>query len=240
MSGQPTPTKMVEAFAVNALPANITSPFPAASQIPLGNPGKASLNDGFPPLNLTPLVAGGIPPSGADMNGILNLLSQTVAAVDAGQHIYPFDAVYAAAIGGYAQGARVADATLYHKVWISAIAANSTDPAVHPENWISSVPLYSTSAPGAGTHTDNVLSGPSDYVLDIDTTTGNVELDGFVAQRDGQTLVICNIGANVLNLGVNLGAAANRIRASGGPLTILQNDSLTIRYVSAISRWVQV
>lgn len=239
MSGQPTPVKMVEAFGINAGPAYITSPFPVPSQIST-NPGNASLNDGFTPLNMTALVDGGIPPSGADMNGILYLISTTVAAVGAGQIVYPFDSVYAAAIGGYKVGAQVQDATTLTRRWTSILDGNTTDPATTPANWISSTPILSASAPTAGTHTDNVLAGPSDFFLDVDTTAGAIELDGFVAQRDGQRLVISNTGVNALDLGVNLGTAANRLRANSGPLGILQNDSVTIQYCTALLRWIVV
>lgn len=231
--------KMVEAFAINAATANITKPFPVPSQIGT-NPGDASLNDGFTPLNMTPLVDGGIPPSGADMNGILNLISQTVVPVGAGQLVFPYDGTFATAIGGYAKGARVLDATNLLQQWTSAIAANTTDPAVAPANWISSLPLLSTSAPTAGTHADNVLAGPSDMLLDINTAAGNITLNGFVAQRDGQRLVISNTGANALNVGFLAGTAANQVRASGGQVTLLQNDSFTIQYCTALTKWVQV
>jgi hypothetical protein len=237
--GVANPTKLVEAFAINAGPAYITDPFPVASQIAT-NPGRASLNDGFTPLNMTPLANSGIPMSGPDLNGALKLISGISAAVSAGQTFYPFDDVYAAEIGGYALGAFVRDATESYKFWISALVNNATDPAVHPENWISSVPLLSTSAPTAGTHTDNVLPGPSDYFIDVDTTAGVVTLNGFVAQRDGQRITISDTGANNLNIGVNVGTAANRVRANAGPLTVVTNDSLTIQYVLSLLRWVVV
>lgn len=235
--GQPAPTKLVEAFGINAGPTYITKPFPVPSQIGT-NPGNASLNDGFTPLNMTALADGGIPPSGADMNGILYLLSTIVACVSAGQIVYPFDSAYATAIGGYAQGAQVQDASSLIRRWTSAIAANTTDPATTPANWISSTPILSASAPTAGTHADNVLAGPSDFFLDISTAAGAITLNGFVMQRDGQRLVISNTGANLLTIGLG-GTAANQMRNSSA-LTLTQNDSITIQYCTALSRWIQV
>ena len=61
------PAKIVEAFAVNGSKNTI----PVPTQIPITS-GAASYNDGFPPLTMTPVTSGGIPPSGLDMNGILN------------------------------------------------------------------------------------------------------------------------------------------------------------------------
>lgn len=236
MSGVANPVKMVEAFGINAGPAYITTPFPVASQIGV-NPGNASLNDGFTPENMTPITEGGIPPSGADMNGILNLISSTVAAVSAGQLLNVYDSVYATAIGGYALGAQVLDATSALRRWTAAVAS-PRDPAVHPEDWVSSTPILSTSAPTAGTHADNVLAGPSDFLLDVSTAAGAITLNGFVAQRDGQRLVISNTGASLLTIGLG-GTAANQMRNSAA-LTLTQNDSITIQYCTALLRWVQV
>jgi hypothetical protein len=50
-------------------------PIPVDSQIGI-NAGFASLNDGFPPLTMTPIAAGGVPPFGQDMNGILNQITE--------------------------------------------------------------------------------------------------------------------------------------------------------------------
>jgi hypothetical protein len=236
------PVKMVEAFGINAGPAYITAPFPVASQISTA-PGNASLNDGFTPLNMTPITEGGIPPSGADMNGILFLISSNVAALSAGQILNVFDSVYATAIGGYNAGAQVLDATSALRRWTSFIAANTTDPATTPANWVSSTPILSTSAPTAGTHADNVLAGPSDFFLDVSTAAGAITLNGFIAQRDGQKLVISNTGANALNIGALAGAAGNQVRLSS-TITLLQNDSMTIQYckalASGVGQWVQV
>jgi hypothetical protein len=99
---------------------------------------------------------------------------------------------------------------------------------------------YETTAPAAGVYADFALPGHGDYVYDVDTTAGDVEIDGVVAQRDGQRVTWSNTGANNLKLGVNLGTAANRIRANAGPLLMLQNDSYTIQYCEAILRWLVI
>lgn len=238
MSGQPSPIKLIEAFAINAGAAYITKPFPVPSQIPGGNPGSASLNDGFTPLNMTPQEEGGIPVSGKDMNGICYLLSTVIAAVSAGQVFYPFDAVYAAAIGGYAVGATLQGALNLAQRWTNTLNGNTADPAADASHWISSVPLYATSAPTAGVHADNVLAGPSDYVLDFNTAAGVITLNGFVAQRDGQRLIVSNTGANPLTIGALVGTAANQVRMSSA-IVLLQGDSITIQYSATLALWVQ-
>lgn len=87
-------------------PKNLTVPFasggafnpiPTDSQVAV-SPGKASFVDGFPPATRTPRAAGGIPPDGLDMNGILHDLSNAVMYQQA-FGIMPWDSVFANATG---------------------------------------------------------------------------------------------------------------------------------------------
>jgi hypothetical protein len=247
MSGQPLPTKLVEPFAKNAPVGSVaggkTVPFPVPSQIPLGQPGEASLDDGFTVLNMTPLTSGGLPMSGPNLNGILYLYGTLVAAVSAGQAFYPFDATYAATLpgAGYAVGAILCGVANPLALYMNTLDGNATDPEVDATHWyLVNGALHSSSAPSAGTHADNTLSGPSDYFVDVDTTAGAITLNGFVKQRDGQRITISNTGANALVIGFGAGTAANQIRANGASVTLLQNDSLTIQYSTAIGKWVVV
>lgn len=66
--------------------------------------GAASMTSGFPAITMQPIASGGIPPSGKDVNGILNQLSQHQVWLNAGG-MYKFNATFAAAIGGYPKGA---------------------------------------------------------------------------------------------------------------------------------------
>lgn len=131
----PTPVPITQAFAQSGAKNTI----PNTSQIAI-TPGAASFVDGFPPLTFKPLLAGGIAagggvaPSGADMNGILNMLSAYCAALQAGQ--YPaYDAGVSAAIGGYALGAILTKADGSGQ-WISTAAANVTDPETGGAGWV--------------------------------------------------------------------------------------------------------
>lgn len=233
------PTKMVEPFAVNAGSTFITSPFPVPSQIPLGSPGKASLNDGFTPLNMTSIGSGGIPMSGPDLNGILNLISQTTVAVNAGQVFLSYDATYQTTIGGYAIGAVIVQDSNPLAYWVSTIAANATNPNIGGAGWMSTVPLHTTVTAASGATHDKVLPNPSDQFYDINTAAGAATFDSFVPQRDGQKLTITCTGANVLTVGGTGGTAANRIRQSA-PVSLLQNDSMSIQYCLALLIWVVV
>ncbi len=117
-------------------PGKLTLPFanagakntiPVASQIGI-TAGAASLTDGFPPLTRTPIAAGGVPPSGLDMNGILYALSATLRWANAGGG-YVYDGTFAtdSNIAGYPKGARVlrSDGAGY---WLNTIDGNTVDP----------------------------------------------------------------------------------------------------------------
>lgn len=233
MAGQPTPSRLVEAFAKNAGVGFINA-IPITSADPLA----ASLDQGFPPSNFLDPADGGVLPSGADFNGILNLVSSWAAFLGAGQ-LPAYDATLQTAMGGYAIGARIQQAGNTNAVWISTTNGNMTDPDTGGAGWLSSVPLYSAAAL-AGTN-DIVLPGLSDYVIDIDTTSGARTMTGFVAQRPWQKITFCTTGVNAVQFNPLTGSAANnQIRLSVGGITVLQNDSLTFQYVPTINKWVQV
>jgi hypothetical protein len=112
-----------------------TNPVPVPSQISI-TPGAASFTDGFPPLCATPVSSGGIPPSKADMDGILFMLSGLDRWGSAGAG-FPFSSVYATAIGGYPKGARVLNAA-GSDYWLNTLDNNSTNPDTGsvPTGWI--------------------------------------------------------------------------------------------------------
>jgi hypothetical protein len=244
MAGQATPPRLVEPFANSATECTQASPVAGGKTFPLPVPsqtstlnGAASLTDGFPALTMTNLTDGGIPPFGIDMNGILFVLSSWVAFLAAGQ--YPvYDATLQTAMGGYAQGARVQQAANSAAFWTSAVAANMTDPDTGGAGWISSVALYYTAAPGSTN--DVVLPGPSDYVWDINTTSGAVTVSGFVAQRDQQKLFISNVGTGLLNfLALTGSAAANQLRIPT-ELTAVQDQTYVFQYSQGAQVWLLV
>jgi parallel beta-helix repeat protein len=106
---------------------------PVTSQIGIKD-GAASYEDGFPPLTRTALASGGVPPSGLDMNGILNELSERLRWSQIGG-AYLFDAAYAAEIGGYPVGTKLLMSDL-SGFWISTANNNTTDPdGVSSANW---------------------------------------------------------------------------------------------------------
>ena len=124
-----------------SIPAKFPVPFaatgakntiPSTSQIGILN-GAASLPDGFPPLTFLPVAAGGVPPFGADMNGILFELSSWAQWESAGGPVV-YDAAFSTAIGGYPKGAWLTSST-GGSWWMSTVDNNTTNPDTGGAGW---------------------------------------------------------------------------------------------------------
>lgn len=118
----------------SGIPARVAVPFadsgtkntiPVPSQVAV-TPGLASYTTGFPPLTMTPITAGGVPPYGADFNGILNAITNAIRWSSAGSG-YPFDSTFAGAVTGYPKGALL-PASDFSGYWLNTLEANSTSP----------------------------------------------------------------------------------------------------------------
>lgn len=128
------PDKFPIPFANNA-GAGYIRPIPEDHQAATGTDAPASLHDGFPPETFTPAGSGGIPPAGADFNGLLNQITAGLRWLSAGNPAQ-FDNAFAAAIGGYAKFAMLASTTP-GLIWQSTAENNATDPdSGSAANWI--------------------------------------------------------------------------------------------------------
>ena len=174
-------------------PANIPVPFavsgskntiPVASQIGITN-GAASYTDGFPPLTMTPIVAGGVPPAGQDMNGIFNALSSHTVFQNAGGR-YQFDATLATSIGGYPTGVVLQD-NAGRNSYVNVLANNSTDfnatPAAIGVSWLpyAGPALLSVGGPVVGTARNarmNVATASAAATLTADEIVTETTLGG--------------------------------------------------------------
>jgi len=129
MQASNAPSKSAVPFANSGTKNTI----PVASQIGV-TPGAASFTDGFPPLTMTPLAAGGVPPYGADFNGILNFLSSAVRWDQAGGG-YIYDSAFATSVGGYPKGALLVRADL-NGYWLNTVDNNTSNPDSGGAGWI--------------------------------------------------------------------------------------------------------
>jgi hypothetical protein len=167
------------------IPARIPLPFansgtkntiPTASQIGI-TAGAASLTDGFPPLTFTPLDAGGVPPAGADFNGVLNAITAVQQWQSAGGS-FTFNTAFSTSIGGYPNGATLIS-TSGDTNWLSTVDNNTTDPdSAGSAGWIS-LDAYGIGAV-TGLTNANVTLLPAQFGKTIITLsgplTGNVQI----------------------------------------------------------------
>jgi hypothetical protein len=167
------------------IPARIPLPFansgtkntiPTASQIGI-TAGAASLTDGFPPLTFTPLASGGVPPAGADFNGILNAITAVQQWQSAGGS-FTFNSAFSTSIGGYPKGATLIS-TSGDTNWLSTVDNNTTDPdSTGSAGWVS-LDAYGIGAV-TGLTNANVTLTPAQWgkgaITLAGTLTGNVQI----------------------------------------------------------------
>jgi len=211
---------------------------PNASQIGV-TPGAASYTDGFPPLTFTPIAAGGVPPFGADFNGILNALSAWVLWFTATGSAAPWNSTYSTAIGGYPKGARIPKATL-DGFWLNTVENNTTNPDTGGAGWLDdssgrliNVQVFTNNAtytqtPGTKSVVVEVQGGGGSGGGAGTASAGNVSIGagggagGYAIGRlttgfNGTSVVVGAGGANSSSSG-NAGGASSfgTINATGG------------------------
>lgn len=137
MKAADIPTKFQIPWASAAVGPYINA-IPQASQIGI-TAGRASLTDGFVPVNFTPVSAGGVPPFGGDMNGILKQISQW-SQWDGASGPISYDGTFSAAIGGYPKGAIIAAST-FGNFWLCTADDNTANPDSGGANWLGFCPI---------------------------------------------------------------------------------------------------
>lgn len=164
------PTKIVLPFAAAGGKNN---PIPVPSQTGI-TPGAASFTDGFPPLTRTPVSAGGIPPSGLDMNGIMFMISAFSRWANAGAG-FVYDNTFAtdSNVDGYPQGARLlrSDGKGY---WLNTVDNNQSDPEVSTSAADGWVPNATSGNAAVSVSNANVTLTPLQYGLPVITFSGTL------------------------------------------------------------------
>ncbi|MBU9656053.1 beta strand repeat-containing protein [Burkholderia cenocepacia] len=246
MQANQTPTLVPLAFAAGGA----FNAIPEASQIGT-NPGGASLVDGFPPLTRTPITAGGIPPSGLDMNGILNLITQSTRWTHAGGR-YGFSSTFAGDtnVGGYPAGAMLMSADGFG-TWLSLVDNNSDNPDTGPGTKWAPSQAYGFSAISGLTNANVTLTPAQAMKSRIVLTgalTGNVQIILPAWTREW-TIVNNTTGAFTITAktasgtGVAIPAGAARVVCDGTNVTqpaesiaaaTLSSHALTAGQIGAI------
>lgn len=199
------PTRFQIAWAKNAGGSFIRT-VPVASQIGI-NAGAASYNDGFVPDNFTQIAAGGVPPFGQDMNGVLNETTVWDQWYQAGGAI-TFDPTFAGAIGGYPEGAILDSAVVLGKKWLSLVDNNTTNPDAGGANWVQTGGLLT------GLPIPSLSSSPlPQCVLANSLTVGNASSNA-TSRANADTVFIFNfcwaLPASSCPIFTSTGASATR------------------------------
>jgi hypothetical protein len=226
------PLKFPIAFGANATVGTIRT-IPQASQIPI-QAGAASLNDGFPPVTQLPVGAGGTPPFGQDINGILFETTAMVRWLEAGG-TFPYDATFQTAIGGYPQGAIVLAAS--GGFWQSTADNNMTDPDTGGAGWIALITGQKTkqvTASGAFT------IGLTDYTIGLNRTSGLATSSATLPNApDGWEVWIEDLADNFGQFNVTITKSPASVSISGAPTATLvfNRQCARFKFHSAANIW---
>ena len=166
---------------------------PQASQIGI-TPGAASLTDGFPPLNFTSYLAGGVPPFGEDMNGILNQITAWLRWNSAGG-LPRYNSAFQTAIGGYPLNAVLVDAT-NNWLWVSTAESNVTNPDTGGNGWQPLTPRHQAAGAAGGSGAAWTIPVAAATGASVSLYVNGVFFLSGVADQNGQTLTLT--GTNIV------------------------------------------
>lgn len=203
MSGAALPPVIPEPFASFADPGSITIIPDTTSTA-----GRASYHIGFPPLTMTPIAGGGVPPFGQDVNGILFAATAHNFYVQSGQ-LFLYNSAVASSLGGYAVGT-ILGSTDLKTVWFNTTDANFSNPDNNSAaGWVS---LFSTGfQPFTGLTGGTLTLTPTQAARKVITLSGTlianqaVVLPAWVAPA-GRWLIVNN----------TTGAFTLTVRTAGG------------------------
>lgn len=174
MNSSDTPSRITKAFGVNGLKNTI----PVDSSTSTDNNGVATFDKGFPAVTMQPLSAGGMPPSGKDMNGVLYSTTIQQQWQNAGM-TYPFSQDFSDAVSGYPKGA-IVPSSVYTGQWLNLNEANGTSPESHTGASTGWVPINNYGVTQitmtSGSVVMSSLQAAKDRIIISGTLTANVNL----------------------------------------------------------------
>lgn len=195
----PTPPFIPQPFANNA-DVDHKNTIPNTT----GTPGLASYDLGFPPDTMQPVVSGGVPPFGQDVNGILNEISAHTYSQQAGQ-LYRFSSDVSTAIGGYPLGVTL-ESTDGVTVWFNIVDGNTSDPDANGAGW---VPLFNY-----GYTTKSGLTGGTVTLTRLEARRGVIILAGTLVSN--LAIVLPATLQTWLIVNTTTGGFTTTVRTAGG------------------------
>jgi hypothetical protein len=197
-------------------------------QTPTGTAGQASLQQGFPPENFSPVSAGGVPPFGQDFNGLLNQVTSWNQWQATGA-FPPYDSAFQTAIGGYPQNSCVASVVTTGLIWLSIVDDNLTNPDTGGAGWIVFSPV-TVAAPLLWVRNDgndNNSGSANDASHAFQTISGAIAAAASRLNLTGRTLTI-QLGQAGTYVGGSIGQIPSVTITSVGPASsfIINNSGL--------------
>ncbi|CAB5155622.1 hypothetical protein UFOVP150_19 [uncultured Caudovirales phage] len=225
------PSKLPLAFAASGGKNAI----PTASN---PTPGGASLADGFPPLTRTDPTAGGKPPSGLDMNGILNAISAINRWSNAGGG-YAYDGAFAtdSNVMGYPKGAVVLTSDGLGE-WKNLVDNNQADPEGANTNWIPSTRLGNQGIVVSNANVTLSYLQANKYTINLNgTLTANINLI-LPAWNGIEWLVIGSFSGNFTVTCKTASGSGVAIKTSESKNIYCDGTSILLSNVSAVADYV--
>lgn len=224
MNSSDSPSKIIKAFGLNGLKNTI----PVDSSTSTDNNGIATFDKGFPPITMQPLSAGGIPPSGKDMNGVLYSVTMQQQWQNAGMG-YVFDPGYALNISGYPQGATIPSSD-YSGFWINTTNGNTNSPegtTALPTGWVPGN-HYGNSAVSISTGNVNVsdIQAAKDRIILSGTLTGNRIL--YLPQWVKDWAIENNCSGSGFSVIISTRAAGTTVQSIPGTIINIHCDGTNI------------
>lgn len=140
-------------FEVPWATSGLKNAIPANANPTTGNAGYA---EGFPAVNMTPKVAGGIPPFGKDFNGILFDITKAIQYFQAGG--FPiYSSSMSTAIGGYGVPAILVSSD-GKSLYFNTVPGNTTNPDSGGAGWLKF---------GPGSYGDALIGVPIPWPLAV-------------------------------------------------------------------------
>lgn len=224
MNSSDSPSKIIKAFGVNGLKNTI----PVDSSTTTDNNGVATFDKGFPPITMQPLSAGGIPPSGKDVNGVLYSVTIQQQWQNAGMG-YLFDSTYASNISGYPQGATIPSSD-YSGFWINTTNGNTNNPegsTALPTGWVPGY-AYGSSAVTISTANVNVsdIQAAKDRIILSGALTGNRIL--YLPQWIKDWTIENNCTGSGFTVIISTRAAGATVQSIPGSIVNIHSDGTNI------------
>ncbi|MET3815324.1 hypothetical protein [Pantoea sp. UYEF8] len=224
------PSRILKAFGINGIRNSI----PTDSTADTLNNGYASYDSGFPDITMQPISAGGKPPRGGDMNGVLNEITAILKWYESGGG-FPYDSTFSTGIGGYPKGAVIPNST-QSGFWLNTIDANTTNPEVASATATGWVPVdnYGTTSVSISSSsvTLSTLSAAKDRIILSGNITSNVYLyfppwiKNWEVENNctGSFSVICSNAASGGKTVTSTSGSVLAIHNDGSNITILRSQ----------------